>query len=108
MEALKIILLVGFVIRPIQIMIILYLAFIQWRELHVKTSYQPIKRLLFILFLANAFVYSFSLFIDMVGLFHWFSDKGLLFLTSYLAVNVLSAMLITIVLLIIYKLRIKE
>ena len=106
METLRTVFILGMIIRPLQIIVMLYLALIQGHELRVVTPYQAIKRLLLVLFLANAFAYSFSLFIDLVGIFHWFPSKGLLFLSLYLIINILSATLTTTLLLVIYKLRI--
>lgn len=108
MEILKSVLIIGLIIRPIQIIIMAYLAYIQWKELRVVTPYQTVKKLLLSLFVVNGLVYAFSLFIDLVGTFHWFASQGLLFLVAYLGVNLLSATLITTVLLVVYKLRIKE
>jgi len=108
MVILNAVLIIGLILRPIQIIVMTYLAYIQWKELRIVTPYQTVKKLLFSLFVINTAVYLFSLFIDLVGLFGWFRSLDTFFLVTYLAVNVTSATLVTALLLIVYKLRIKD
>jgi predicted anti-sigma-YlaC factor YlaD len=105
---LKATLILGLILRPLQIIVMLYLINTQLKELRVRSIYQSVKRTLLWVFIVNILLYAFSLFVDMVGLFHWFASSGIYVLTIYLLVNVLSATFVTIALLLLYRVRIRN
>lgn len=101
-------LITGIVLRPIQLAVVTYLAIVQYPSTRQKNAYSRINKILFIVFITNIFLYGFSLFVDLVGLFKWFSQGQPELASLYLLANVLSASFVSLSLLVIYRIKIKE
>lgn len=98
----------GVILRPLQMIAVIYMGRLQWHELRHRTVWQRIKEYLFLLLVVNFILYTFSLFIDLVGLFGWLKSMQLDLLSLYLYSNTLSATFVTVAWLMIYRINIRD